>query len=132
MSFVTFLSPYMKLQECSQCSCGKILETLLIFIARKLTTGLVIRYISLNITQITSSSLDPISSWRLQPNAVSGFVTLVLLFASLCIVLSVRSTENIFAWTRTQVRFFGVLGLVSVIFFSIQMPLILTPFSYCS
>jgi hypothetical protein len=73
------------LAECPQCYCGKFhrcLHFLPVFIVRKLTIGLIIRYVSLNIIVKIITTLNPTSSPGLKPRTAFKIVTLVPVISS--------------------------------------------------
>jgi hypothetical protein len=110
----TFVCNYQSAHSITAGKFDKCLYFSSIFIARKLTIGVINRFVQLNITEkMVQLSLYPLSP-RLEPRTVFGSVTLVSAifspkqFCSLrrsSIVLSFRATDNIFTGTRTQNRF---------------------------
>jgi hypothetical protein len=113
-------------------------ECLHFFLALKLTMGLIIRYVLLNI--IDKISLNPTASPRLQPRTVFGFLAIIPYsprrnkqFCSLrrSIVLSFRDTILKQSSQGIEPRIvFGFVTFVSVISSSKQTTLFLAPLFY--
>lgn len=86
----------------------KSLNSLSIFTDQKLTIGMFIRYILLNITE-KSYYPHTNSSPRLKPSSVLGCVTFIPVislpqqkcFLHCSVLLTLWTTENIFIWTKT-------------------------------